>query len=261
MSPNRRVLQRAVDEWTSINELPCWSALYLRVVSEGPFAKLVMPKVWGQAWVAFTTHSSKKARSEEITPVTILITDGVSEEKFGMVTIFVALTRQKGTLQSCFWPSFNGFAWASSGGGEDIHQFPLLPAGFFWAPFPRHSHPDIGCLYYLISTFMATPVPAASVLPHSGHPTQGEGGKWANGHPNHQGGTVGELPWGLPFIVPSITLTATLGPSHICQHLWGEGFMDWWKTQFQCGSDTAASDHSSEVPTWMGAAPWSVSRM
>ena len=59
-----------------------------RVVSEGLFAKLITPKVWGQARVYFITHSGKKVRSEEIMPMAILITDGVGEGKLGMVTVF-----------------------------------------------------------------------------------------------------------------------------------------------------------------------------
>ena len=77
-----------VDEWISINELPCLSALHFRLVLKGLFAKLVMPKVWGQAWVDFTTHSGKMVRSEEIMPMAILVTDGVGEGKLGMVTLF-----------------------------------------------------------------------------------------------------------------------------------------------------------------------------
>ena len=52
-----------VDEWMSINELPCLSALDFTVVWEELVAKLVTPKVWSQAWVDFTTHSGKKAHT------------------------------------------------------------------------------------------------------------------------------------------------------------------------------------------------------
>ena len=76
------------NEGTSINELPCLHALHFCVVSEGLFAKLIYPEVWGQARVDFITHSSKKVSSEEIMWMAILITDGVGEGKLGMVTIF-----------------------------------------------------------------------------------------------------------------------------------------------------------------------------
>ena len=77
-----------VDEWSFVNELPCLSALCFRVVVEGAFAKLVTPEVWGQAGINFTTHSSKRVRSEEIAPMAILITDGVGEGKLRMATVF-----------------------------------------------------------------------------------------------------------------------------------------------------------------------------
>ena len=54
-----------VDGWMSINELPCLIAIHFRVVSEGPFTKLVMPEVWGQAGVDFTICSGKKVRSKD----------------------------------------------------------------------------------------------------------------------------------------------------------------------------------------------------
>ena len=54
------------------------------------------------------------------------------------------------------------------------------------------------------------PALAASVFPHSGHPAQWEGRKWTNSHPDHQGGTMGELPWEVPSIIPCITLLSLL---------------------------------------------------
>ena len=72
-----------VDKWMLVNELPCLIALCFRVVSEGLFAKLVVPEVRGQAGIEFTTHPGKKVRSEEIMQMAILVIDGVGEGSLG----------------------------------------------------------------------------------------------------------------------------------------------------------------------------------
>ena len=77
-----------MDEWTSINKLPCLSALHFRVVSEGLFSSLISPELLGQTRANFITSSAKNVMSEEIVPMAILITDGVSKGGLGMVTIF-----------------------------------------------------------------------------------------------------------------------------------------------------------------------------
>ena len=63
-----------------------------------------------------------------------------------------------------------GLTSASHGGDEDLHQLALFPLGVLWPPLAGSSHPARGCLNHLISTFMALPVLAAPVFPHSGHP-------------------------------------------------------------------------------------------
>ena len=161
----------------------------------------------------------------------ILITDGVGKRKLRMVTVFCHSDQARVEpsvvlLTLIQWDSHD----LAIIGDEDLHQFFLLPMGVFWHLFPRQSHPALGCVNYPISTFTVIPVLAASLYPLSGHPTQG-GRKWADIFPNHQEGTVGELPWWIQFIILGVTLTAvTLGPSHIPQHLQREGFTDWWKT-------------------------------
>ena len=149
------------------------------------------------------------------------------------------------------------FTWAGHGSGEDLHQFSLDPMGVFWLLFSSHSHPAWHCLNYPISTLMVTPEPAASVLPHSHHPAEEKEGNELTITPITKE-ALWELLQGALSIIPGITLAAALGPSHIPQHLWGKGFADWWKTQLHCGSEAAASSHSGKVPTWVGAALWTV---
>ena len=76
------------DEWTSIHKLPYLGALHCHVVSEGLFNQLISPELWGQARVDFVTDSGRKATSEEVVPVAILVTDGVDEGTLGMATVF-----------------------------------------------------------------------------------------------------------------------------------------------------------------------------
>ena len=208
--------------------------------------------MWGQARVNFTTCSSKKARGEEIMPMGTLITDGIGEGKLGMVTVFCHSDQVK------VKPLVMLSTWAMSHGGvENLHQFSILPTGTLWPLFPQHSHPVRGCPSYPLSSLMTMPALAASVFLQPGHPAQGrEGGKWAKDHPNHQGGTMGELHWGALSIIPGAVLAATLSPSHIPQHLQGQGFTDQQKTQLQHSSEAAASGHLGKVPTQAGATPW-----
>ena len=77
-----------MDEWTSINELPCLSALHFSVVSEGLSTRLISPDLWGQARDNLITSSGKRAVSDKIGPMAILITNGVGKGSLGMVTIF-----------------------------------------------------------------------------------------------------------------------------------------------------------------------------
>ena len=76
------------DGWMSIHELPYLGALHFCVVSEGLFAWLISPELWGQTVVNLITNSGRKAMSKEVIPMPILVTNGVDEESLGMVTIF-----------------------------------------------------------------------------------------------------------------------------------------------------------------------------
>ena len=72
----------------SVDELPCLSTLSFQLVLEELFTRLISPELLCQAGVDFTTNSSKRAMSEEIIPVAILIIDGVGKGSLRMVTIF-----------------------------------------------------------------------------------------------------------------------------------------------------------------------------
>ena len=77
-----------MDEWTSIDKLPCLNTLCFWVILEELFFRLISPELWGQARADLITSSSKRAMSEEIVPVAILITNEVGKGSLGMVTIF-----------------------------------------------------------------------------------------------------------------------------------------------------------------------------
>ena len=59
----------------SVHDLPYLGSLCFCIVSEWLFAWLISPELWGQAGVNFVTNSGRKAMSEEIIPMAILITD------------------------------------------------------------------------------------------------------------------------------------------------------------------------------------------
>ena len=75
------------EEWSSIRELPLMGTLRLRVVSERLFAHLTSPAKWGKAGVKFIT-SNDQMISGEVTPMVILVIDGMGEGSLGMVTTF-----------------------------------------------------------------------------------------------------------------------------------------------------------------------------
>ena len=71
----------------SVHELPYLGTLHFHVVSEGLFACLISPELWGQAGVNFVTDSSRKAMSEEVVPTAVLVTNGVDEVSLGTATV------------------------------------------------------------------------------------------------------------------------------------------------------------------------------
>ena len=76
------------DEWTSIHELPHMGTLCFHVMSEWLFAQVTSSVTWGQAGVEFISSSSRQTVSEEITPMVILVTEGISEGNLGLMTVY-----------------------------------------------------------------------------------------------------------------------------------------------------------------------------
>ena len=75
------------EEWTSIRELPLMGALQFRVILERLFTYLTSPAIWGKTWVESITNNGQKISGEAI-PMVIWVTDGMGEEKLGMVPTF-----------------------------------------------------------------------------------------------------------------------------------------------------------------------------
>ena len=66
---------------------PIW-ALCFCIVSERLFACLTSPALWGKARADFITNASRKATSTEITPLAILIMQGVGEGRLAIIPTF-----------------------------------------------------------------------------------------------------------------------------------------------------------------------------
>ena len=126
-----------VGEWMSVDELCCPSTLHFCVVLGGLFTRLISPYMWGQARVDFITSSTKRAMSKEITPMAILITNGVGTGSLGMVTTFCHSDQAK------VEPSVMLLTLIQ----YDLHKLakvvmkiftnlPYFPMGVLWPPLP-----------------------------------------------------------------------------------------------------------------------------
>ena len=119
-----------------IHELPYHGVLHFHVVSEGLFAWLISPELWGQARVNFVTNSGRKAMSKEVVPMAILVTDAVDEGSLGMVTIFCHSDQAKVEPS----PAFSTLSqWDSPEPGIVMMKIftnsPYYPWGSFGLPF------------------------------------------------------------------------------------------------------------------------------
>ena len=76
------------DECMSIHGLPYLHAIYFCIVSERLFSQLTSSALWVKSGSNFTIKVGRRATSVEIAPLAILVTDGVGEEKLGMITAF-----------------------------------------------------------------------------------------------------------------------------------------------------------------------------
>ena len=123
------------NEWMSFNELPCLHVFYFCVVSEGLYTKLFTPEGWCQTVDDFITHFSKKVRNKEIALMAILITDGVGEEKLGMVTAFCHSNQAGWSLWSCFWSLLSRTHRSQLYWWWNLHQFTIFQWGSSAFPF------------------------------------------------------------------------------------------------------------------------------
>ena len=76
------------DKWMSVHKLLHLGPLCFHIMSERLFTLLTFPALWGKAGVDFITSTDRKAMSTEITPLVVLVMDGVGEERLGMITTF-----------------------------------------------------------------------------------------------------------------------------------------------------------------------------
>ena len=65
----------------SVHGLPYLHATHFHVVSERLFIQLTSSALWGEAGTNFITNVDRRGMSAEITPLAILVMDGVGEGK------------------------------------------------------------------------------------------------------------------------------------------------------------------------------------
>ena len=81
------------DEWMSIHELHYLGSLHFHIVLVALFSQQVSLELLGQARVEFITSSGRQFTGEEITPMVILVTDGVGRGSWEWQPSFATLTR------------------------------------------------------------------------------------------------------------------------------------------------------------------------
>ena len=69
-----------VHPWTSL------CTLCFHIVSERLFTHLASQVLWGKAGTDFINNTSRRAMIIEITPLAMLVTDGIDKRKLGMIT-------------------------------------------------------------------------------------------------------------------------------------------------------------------------------
>ena len=74
-------------ECMSLLELPVMGVLWFRLISEEFFTCVASPTIWGRTGVGFVTKTSLTV-SGEVTPMVVLITNGVGKGDLAMVTTF-----------------------------------------------------------------------------------------------------------------------------------------------------------------------------
>ena len=72
-----------VHPWASLSCAICFG-----ILSERLFSQLTSSALWRKAGANFITKAGRRATNIEIAPLAILVTDGVGEEKLGMITAF-----------------------------------------------------------------------------------------------------------------------------------------------------------------------------
>ena len=83
------------EEWMSIHGLPYLHTIHFHVVLERLFSWLTSSVLWGKAGTDFLIKVGRRAMSAEIAPLAILVTDGVSKGKLGMITAFCRTDKVK----------------------------------------------------------------------------------------------------------------------------------------------------------------------
>ena len=78
----------AKDKLIPVHGLPYLCALCFHIALESLFTCLASPALWGKAGTDFINNASRRVMSIEITPLAILVTDGIGQGKLGMITTF-----------------------------------------------------------------------------------------------------------------------------------------------------------------------------
>ena len=197
------------DEWTSIHQLPHLGALCFWMVSEGLFSQVISPELWGQAGVNIITNSGRRALSEEVIAMTVLVTEGVDEGSLGMVTIFCHSDQARVEPSTMLLTLLQ---YESPEPGIVLMKIftysPYFPWGSCGLPFLDLATLPEGASSIRISTFPAKPAPATQVLLHPGCSALRGRGRQAHSHPLHQRGTMEELCSGPPFVLSGATLSS-----------------------------------------------------
>ena len=182
------------DEWMSVHGLPYLHAINFCIVLERLFPPLTFSALWGKAGADFITKVGRRAMTTEITPLAILVTDGVGEGKLGMITAFCRTDQAKVERSD----SLSTLVQRDSTkpGVVVVKAFtnsPHLPQWSFGFPsldVTTLSASDLTAQFPLSWLHLHRLLPYSS---HSDHPSMRQRGRWAKHFPSHNGDTVGDL--------------------------------------------------------------------
>ena len=199
------------DEWMSIHGLPLFACHPFSCFVGKAFlpTNLLSPVV--KSWGCLPHQRGRWATSAKITPLAILVMDGVGKGKLGLKTAFCR-TDQGKVEPSDVLLTLDQHE-SPEPGVEVVKVFTnllCLPQGSFGSPYLDIT-PFQWALWLPNSTYTAAFVEVAPLFFHSDCPSIWERGRWAKKLPSPHGDTVGDLREGASLVPPF----ATVSPCHL----------------------------------------------